>query len=331
MSTTSGGIHHVTAIAGDPQGNLDFYAGFLGLRLVKRTVNFDDPGTHHLYYGDARGRPGTVLTFFPWPGLPAGRPGTGQVTSVAFRVPPGARKFWRTRLAGSGVDVRETERSGREALVFRDPDGLRLELVADPAAAGEPAPPEGTVPAEHALRGFHGVTIGASRPEETAALLREVLGFDEVPGFDAADSADEEEDRVSLRAAAASPDAPGMAVELLGSPDLPRSRMGVGCVHHVAFRARDEAAQLAVREAVAGRGLEVTPPIDRHYFRSIYFREPGGVLFEVATEGPGFTIDEAEEALGSGLRLPPWLEPRRSEIERGLPPLRAPDRDPRAG
>lgn len=317
----SRGIHHVTAIAGDPQRNFDFYVGILGLRLVKRTVNFDDPTTYHLYYGDALGRPGTVLTFFAWPGGAAGRSGAGQVTAVAFRAPPASLDYWRTRLAGSGVEVAGSERLGRSVLALRDPDALRLELVADPALAGARPAASGDVPPEHALGGFHGVTVGTGRPGRTAALLDEVLGFR---------IEDEGGERVRLRSRTGS-SAPGTAVEVDRSANLPRGQMGVGCVHHVAFRAADEDEQDAVRRMVAGRGLEVTPPIDRYYFRSIYFREPGGVLFEVATDGPGFAVDEAAEALGTGLRLPPWLEPRRSEIERTLPPLRLPDPAPPSG
>jgi len=307
------GIHHVTAIARDPQANVDFYAGVLGLRLVKRTVNFDDPGTYHLYYGDATGRPGTILTFFPWPLARRGTRGTGQATVTALSVPEGSLGFWRARLR-----VREVAHDGpvrrfdEGVLTLLDPDGLKLELVAH-AGAGETEPwAGGPVPAEHAIRGFHGVTLAEQGYEATAELLSRSLGFE---------LAGEAGNRFRFAAAG---DGPGRVVDVLCSPDLPPGRVAAGTVHHVAFRAADDADQLARREALVGRGLDVTPVLDRQYFRSIYFREPGGVLFEIATDPPGFTLDEAPGELGSALRLPPWLEPHRERIEAALPPLATP-------
>jgi len=320
MTPTSRGIHHVTAIARDPQASVDFYAGVLGLRLVKRTVNFDDPGTYHLYYGDETGRPGTILTFFPWPMARRGTRGTGQATVTAFSVPEGSLGFWRERLAAHGVAHDEpARRFAEEVLTLLDPDGLKLELVAH-AGAGEAEPWDGgPVPAEHAIRGFHGVTLAQQGYEATAELLTGPMEFEH---------AGEAGNRFRFMAAG---EGPGRVVDVLCSPDLPPGRVAAGTVHHVAFRAADDADQLARREALAGRGLNVTPVLDRQYFHSIYFREPGGVLFEIATDPPGFTLDEPPEELGSALRLPPWLEPHRTRIEATLPPLSAPAGSPGGG
>jgi len=303
------GLHHVTAIAGPPQHNVDFYAGVLGLRLVKRTVNFDDPGTYHLYFGDEVGRPGTAMTFFPWANAVRGRAGAGMTRATAFAVPPGSLDFWMGRLADRALDFgAPVERFGERVLPLADPDGLALELVERevplPGWAGGP------VPAAHALRGFDGVTLAVADPAPTATLLRDVLGYEPVG---------EEDGRQRLRTPAGDYAA---VVDLVASQDLPRP--GAGTVHHVAFRARDEAEQAAWQEAVRGAGLHVTEVRDRQYFRSIYFREPGGILFEIATDAPGFTLDEPVEALGEGLRLPPWLEGRRETIEARLVPLRPP-------
>lgn len=318
------GIHHVTAIAGDPQRNLDFYVGVMGLRFLKKTVNFDDPTTYHLYYGDDAGRPGTILTFFPWPGARKGRRGTGQTTAVSFRVPPDSLPYWEERLAEREVPFRRpAPRLGEALLSLEDPDGLRLELVADPEADDGKGflREEGPVPPEHAIRGFHGVTLTEDGHERTASLLREVMRFE---------AAGEEGSLFRFRGAGAGPGTPGRSVDVLSRPGDAGGLVAVGTVHHVAFRAPDEEQQRAWREEIARAGFDVTPVRDRHYFRSIYFREPGGVLFEIATDPPGFTVDEPAAELGTGLRLPPWLEGRRQEIEAALPPLRAP-RFQRAG
>lgn len=307
------GIHHVTAIAGDPQANVDFYAGPLGLRLVKRTVNFDDPGTYHLYFGDEMGRPGTIMTFFPWPGIRPGRRGTGQATVTSFLVPGGSLGFWQERLGAVGTELSGVERRFEdEVLPFSDPDGLRLELVARPEAAELPAWAEGPVPSEHAIRGFHGVTLCVEGYEASAALLNRQLGFH---------PSGEERGRFRFRAGEAGP---GQVVDLLCSPDARPGIVAGGTVHHVAFRVENDAYQSAAREALLTAGMNVTPVLDRNYFRSIYFREPGGVLFEVATDPPGFTADEAVEELGGALKLPEWLEPQRARIESTLPPLSVP-------
>ena len=307
------GIHHVTAIAGDPQRNVDFYVGTLGLRMVKRTVNFDDPGTYHLYYGDESGRPGSLLTFFPWPGAPRGRLGSGQATATSYSIPAESVGFWLERLKQRGVAARRPEsRVGDQVISFSDPDGLPLELVA--SQEPDPRTPwrEGPVPAEHAIRGFHGVTLLEERPEATARLLIETLGFR---------AAGEDEGR---RRFVTGRGGPGSVVDLVADPGAPRGIVAVGTVHHVAWRARSDAEQEGWRNEVAALGYNVTPVIDRKYFRSVYFREPGGVLFEIATDAPGFAVDESPERLGQSLVLPPWLEPRRPELEAALPPIRLP-------
>jgi glyoxalase family protein len=314
MDRTIPGIHHVTAIAGDPQANLDFYTGFLGLRLVKQTVNFDEPDTFHFYYGDESGRPGSLLTFFPFTFAAPGRVGAGMASTTAFAVPETAFDYWMGRFADDGRDFDGPKtRFGQQVLAFTDPDGLRLELVAE--AGLNDAPPGwagGSVPGEHAIRRLHAVALCLEASERTARLLTETFGYAAVG---------ESEGRLRVRARG---DAGAAVVDLLCQPSRMSGRMGAGTVHHVAFRARDEAEQRAWREAVEALGLNVTPVLDRQYFRSVYFREPGGVLFEIATDAPGFAVDEAADALGTGLKLPDWLEPRRQGIERRLPPIRLP-------
>ena len=307
------GIHHITAIAGDPQRNVDFYVGTLGLRMVKRTVNFDDPGTYHLYYGDESGRPGSLLTFFPWPGAPRGRLGSGQATATSYSIPPESVDFWLERLKQRGTATRGPEsRFGDQVISFSDPDGLPLEL----AASHEPDPRapwrEGPVPVEHAIRGFHGVTLLEDRAEGTVGLLTEALGFRAA------------EEAGGRRRFAAGRGGPGAIVDVVAGPGSPRGIVAVGTVHHVAWRASSDAEQEEWRRKIAALGHNVTPIIDRKYFRSIYFREPGGVLFEIATDAPGFAVDESPERLGTSLVLPPWLEPRRAELTAALPPIRLP-------
>ena len=312
MAPQTHGIHHVTAISGEPQRNADFYAGILGLRLVKKTVNFDDPGTYHLYYGDGGGSPGSIMTFFPWAGTPNGRIGAGQLTVTSFSFPASSLGYWTERLVEGGVRFEKPEdRFGETVLRFPDPDGLRLELVAatDDAREGWAG---GPVPAEHAVRGFHHVTLLSSDQAGTAELMTGTLGFRQTG---------EAEGRTRFEAGEGGP---GNTVDVANGSGFPRGTMGVGTVHHVAFRVPDEEAQLELRERVAVLGYNVTPVLDRNYFRSIYFREPGGVLFEIATDPPGFAADEDREHLGESLKLPPWLEPRREELEGVLPSLRVP-------
>jgi len=302
------GIHHITAVSGEIDRTLDFYGRVLGLRLVKRTVNYDDPATYHLYFGDEVGRPGTVLTFFPWPGGSRGRHGLGQAAVAAFLVPEASLGFWIERLVAAGVAHEgPSRRFDEQVLSFADPDGMLLELVAR-ADAPVQAWQGGPVPAEHAIRGFHGVTLWVNGDPGTRALLTDALGFRVVQEADG-----------RTRFAGSSP--VGNVVDLRQVGGFWRGAGGVGTVHHVAFRAADEAAQENVRRDLNDLGVLATPVQDRQYFRSIYFREPGGVLFEIATEGPGFTTDESPAELGTGLRLPRWLEPDRAAIERALPPL----------
>ncbi len=313
MSGTISGIHHITAIASDPQRNVDFYTGVLGLRLVKRTVNFDDPATYHLYYGDRTGQPGTILTFFPWTGIPRGAGGVGQVGTTAFAMPPESAAYWLERLRSHDVATTGPESRGAETvLAFHDPDGLALELVAAPGSDALPGWDGGGVPEHHAVRGFHGATFHLARLEPTAALLRDVFGFREEPV---------DENHIRLIAAG---DAPGRTIDLRVAASNARGRLGAGSVHHIAWRAKDLAEQREWAQVLIARGLHATPVQDRQYFQSIYFREPGGILFEIATDPPGFTRDETTAELGSRLMLPPWLEPVRGRIETGLVPLRLP-------
>lgn len=313
MQARTGGIHHVTAIAGDAQHNIDFYAGFLGLRLVKLTVNFDDPGSYHLYYGDEIGHPGTVMTFFAWPNGGRGRVGIAQVGVTAFAIRPASLPFWSERLGGFGIPVEEpTERFDEQVLTFQDPDGLLLELVAHPGAEDLPSWEGGPVAGEHALRGFHGVTLFEEGFAHTQRLLTDTLGFLRLA---------EEGSTFRYRS---QDGGPGALVDLRAAPNLPVGRVGIGAVHHVAWRVPDDATQQALRARLDELDYNVTPVLDREYFHSVYFPEPGGVLFEIATDPPGFTIDESVAELGSHLKLPPWLEPHREEIVRRLPPLQLP-------
>jgi glyoxalase family protein len=307
------GIHHITAIAGDPQRNLDFYAGTLGLRLVKLTVNFDDPATYHLYYGDEIGRPGSILTFFPWPQGRRGRQGTGQIATVALAVPPASLGFWIERMLSQGVRYEgPTRRSEEQVLALSDPDGLRLELVATPLAADAPAWPEGPVSPDHAIRGLHGATIWEDGDTGSARFLSQTMGFE---------PAGEQDGLLRFQSA---PSGLGTVINLRRASGFWGGAGGVGTVHHMAFRAATDAEQLERRSRIEAQGLGITPVIDRQYFHSVYFQEPGGVLFEIATDGPGFTIDESTPELGTQLKLPPMYEPKRPEIERALPPLRLP-------
>jgi glyoxalase family protein len=318
MRVQPSGIHHITAVATDPQRNVDFYEVVLGLRLVKQTVNFDMPDTYHLYYGDGQGAPGTILTFFPWPGTPSGRRGTGQATVVSFSVPEGSLGWWRDQLRSKGVAVGPpVTRLEEEAISLEDPDGLLLELVAHERAPAEP-PWEGSpIPGDHAVRGFRGITLTEAMLDPTAEMFGERLGFR---------LADESSGRLRFEAGAGAADGQsaeplGTRVDVVCQPEAPRGLVAGGTVHHVAWRAPDEAVQKDWRDQLLGAGVDVTPVIDRQYFRSIYFREPGGVLLEIATDPPGFTVDEPLLELGRRLRLPPWLEPSRQQIEAALPPL----------
>jgi glyoxalase family protein len=304
------GIHHVTAISGTASRNLDFYTRVLGLRFVKRTVNFDDPGTYHLYYGDEGGHPGTILTFFPWEHAAPGRGGAGLTQETAFRVPAGSIGYWTHRFVEKGVAHEGvTKRFGQPVLAFTDPDGMSLALVGVEGAESEAGWTRGGVPAEHAIRGFESVTLLSADAGGTGRILTEALGFAE----------DGREDGLTRYRATAGI---GGHVLLRDAKGFPPGRMGRGSVHHVAFRAKDDAEQAAMAEKLSGAlGQQVTEQKDRKYFRSIYFREPGGVIFEIATDEPGFAVDEPEATLGEALQLPKFLEAHRRDIEESLPVL----------
>ncbi|MFO7272555.1 MAG: ring-cleaving dioxygenase [Sphaerobacter thermophilus] len=317
MADTIPGIHHITSISSDPQRNLDFYTEVLGLRLIKVTVNFDVPGTYHFYYGDEVGTPGTILTIFPWPHLSRRPPGTGQVVVTSFAIPSGSTGYWVDRLTSHGVTVeRPAARHDEEVIAFTDHDGLQYELVTRDDGPAQSVWAGGPVPAEHAIRGFHGATIWVTTLEPTARLLTDLMEFRLVS---------EENDRLRFEVGEGASRA---VIDVASRPSAPRGEEGTGTVHHIAWRTPNDATQGAWRERLVDAGFRVTPVRDRQYFRSIYFREPGGVLFEIATDGPGFTVDEPVEELGTSLKLPPWYEPRRAEIEQALPPL---DRLTRSG
>jgi glyoxalase family protein len=304
------GLHHVTAIASDPRVNVDFYTGVLGLRLIKKTVNFDDPSTYHLYYGDGVGSPGSVMTFFPWPGVRRGLLGSGQTFTTAFSVPELSLDYWRQRLDDRRVHVDELERFETPGLAFADPDGLRLELLASTGADDVREPWDGSsVPAEHAIRGFDGVTLLHANGSATEQLLVDTMGYRTV----AADGP-----RVRFESGDGGS---GTFVDLLHDPNAAPGRVAGGSVHHIALRVGDDDDQARWQRRLFADGHPTTEVKDRNYFHSVYFREPGGVLFELATDNPGFTADETVEELGSGLRLPPWLESSRDRIERALPAL----------
>jgi glyoxalase family protein len=313
MSKNIPGIHHVTAICDNAQQNVDFCVGLLGLRLVKQTVNFDMPDTYHLYYGDELGRPGTILTFFSWPDAPRGRKGTGEVGTVAFSIPENSLDYWLERLSSRNVLVvgPRTHFADQVLTVFT-PDGLTLELVAHREAATYRGWQDGSVPPEHAIRGFHSVALMEADLERTSRMLTEMLGF-ELIGT--------EGDRSRYRI-----DNDGLAtlVDVLHLPALTRGTIAVGSVHHVAWRTPSDEQQLVWREKLLSSGINVTKVMDRQYFHSIYFNEPGGALFEIATDPPGFAIDEPLEQLGTHLKLPPWLEAERPRIEQVLQPLLLP-------
>jgi glyoxalase family protein len=304
------GIHHITAIAGKAKTNYDFYTKVLGLRFIKKTVNFDDPNTYHFYYGNEEGAPGTILTFFPWEGIQAGRRGTRQVTEIGYSVPAGSLEFWQKRLDDHHVIYNKVaQKFGEQYLTFLDPDGLKFELTV--AKAEDHRKPWTTpeVSAANAIRGFHHVTITSNKIEKTAEILTEILGY-------------RLHERVVNRSRFITDNVTEAAiVDLVEAPGEAAGHVAGGSVHHVAFRVKDEATLMYYRDKIAAKGLNITEKIDRNYFYSLYFREPGGVLFEIATDNPGFMIDESKEELGTRLMLPEQYEEHRFEIEQVLPKL----------
>ena len=313
MQNEISGIHHITAIASDPQKNVDFYTSVLGLRLVKITINYDDPGSYHFYYGDEAGSPGSILTFFAWPGGYKGRRGTSQATVTSFSVPEGSLEYWQRRFDAYKVRYETpTTRWEEESLVFYDPDGMQLELVAHLGAEETAAWKNGPIPVEFATRGFYGVMLALRDKTRTATLLTETMGFTLLR---------EEGNRSRYIAGT---QGAARILDILTLPDVPAGGVGVGSVHHVAWRTATDEQQEWWQEQLTRQRFQVSPVMDRQYFHSIYFREPGGVLFEIATDQPGFTADEPLETLGTSLRLPDWLEAQRTKIQNGLLPLKLP-------
>lgn len=305
------GIHHVTAIAGDAQENLAFYTSALGMRLVKKSVNQDDPGTYHLFYADAVGHPGTDVTFFPWPRLSAGRKGVGLANELSLAVPPGSLDYWAERLGGYEVSVDEPEeRFGEKALVVTDPHGMELALVETAEERDFEPWPESPVPEAMQVRGIHGVRVWEKALGPTADFLTGAMGF-------STEGEEEGWHRFGLDGGGS-----GKWIDIHERPNERTGSWGTGSIHHVAWRVPDEETQLEMRQRVRDAGRQPTEVIDRFWFKSVYFKEPGGVLFEIATDGPGFTVDEDLERLGKDLILPPWLEEHRERIETFLPPLR---------
>ncbi|GGD66300.1 ring-cleaving dioxygenase [Paenibacillus nasutitermitis] len=306
MSLQTTGIHHITAFARNPQENVDFYAGVLGLKLVKKTINFDAPEVYHLYFGNEAGSPGTIITFFPWPESRKGRIGGGQVGITTFAVPVGALGFWEERLASFRIDTSKAERFGETFLQFSDHEGMRLELV----ERDEGAPSQwtfGGIPADKAIKGFGGAVLFSTNAAKTMEVLEQVLGLTKSA-----------EDAGYVRYVASGDS--GNVIDIPGS-SMEWGAGGAGTVHHIAWRAADFAEHEQWQQAVAGHGYQPTGIIDRQYFNAIYFRESGGILFEIATDPPGFANDEPADALGQQLMLPAWLEPKRALIEANLLPI----------
>ncbi|MFD3261136.1 ring-cleaving dioxygenase [Paenibacillus lentus] len=296
---TTAGIHHITAFVGDVQGNVDFYAGVLGLRLVKKTVNFDAPEVYHLYFGDESGSPGTIMTFFPQDGVENGMIGGGQVGVTVYAVPPGSLLFWRKRLKKFGIPYMDITRFGEDYIRFTDNSGLLIDLV-ERAEGPASTWSFGGVPLQYAIKGFGGALLFSSDSASTAGVLELILDMKRVA---------EEEGLIRYQATGDL----GNWIDL-NAEDIPRSGGGAGTVHHIAWRAKDEEEHLEWRRMIEQCGLHPTPIVDREYFKAMYFREPGGILFEIATDPPGFTIDEPLERLGQELMLPARYEPHRSAI-----------------
>lgn len=304
------GIHHITAIAGNAQRNYDFYTKTLGLRLVKKTVNFDDPGTYHFYYGDENGTPGTILTFFPWTHVKQGVNGVGMATEIGYAVPDNSLAFWKKQFELNNVEHGEmNELFGEQQLSFSDPDGLKLKMIVPSAADNRPQWVTNSINQDNATKGFHSITLTERKIEPTAAILTDIFGYE----------LKKQEGNVYRFV---TPNIQNAAiVDVIENPDGNRGIGAGGTNHHVAFRVKNDDVLMNFREKIATLGYNITPKIDRNYFFSLYFREPGGVLFEIATDNPGFGVDESTNELGKNLKLPVQYEPQRSQIEKILPVL----------
>ncbi|MGD8992609.1 MAG: ring-cleaving dioxygenase [Desulfobacterales bacterium] len=313
-NTQISAIHHITAIASSAHENVAFYENVLGLRLVKKTVNFDDPYTYHLYYGDTAGAPGTIMTFFPWENLPRGKAGVGMVTAIAFSIPRGSMDYWRKQLSVYGVDTMEGERFGEAFIQFEDPHGLSLELIETPTVHSIFSQSRNSKPADNRIGGFHSATALLRSLEETQKLLVNLMGMK-------LHNVDGNRFRFKMK----NDDALGHFYDVVIDSQAEAGQQGSGTVHHIAFRTPTDEEQNYWQKSLMESGFSVTPIRDRKYFKSIYFHEPGGVLFEIATDQPGFTVDEPFESLGCDLKLPDQYKHRRSEIEGRLPGLKAYD------
>jgi glyoxalase family protein len=304
------GLHHITAIAGNAKRNHDFYTKVLGLRLVKKTVNFDDPGTYHFYFGDEVGTPGTILTFFPWGNIQTGKQGTGMATDIGYSVPAGSLQFWKERFEKLSVKVIDSgKRFGETYLKFADPDGLTLSLIEAKSADDRKGWTGNDVSEENAIKGFHSITLTLRSVKDTAKILTDIFEY----------KLESSDGNVSRYVTTSVPTA--AIVDLVESPDTAHGVNAGGTIHHVAFRVKNEEVLMAFRKKIADAGFGITPKIDRNYFFSLYFREPGGVLFELATDNPGFSVDESVEELGSNLKLPAQYEAHRKEIVETLPAI----------
>jgi|AGTN01.1.fsa_nt_gi Lactoylglutathione lyase and related lyases len=309
MSNNILGLHHITAISNNAKRNHDFYTKVLGLRLVKKTVNFDDPTTYHFYYGDEQGSPGTIITFFPWEGIGRGKNGAGLATHTGYAVPAGSLNFWKERLSHHGIATEESDIFGEKLLSFTDPDGLQLQLVVPENSDNRKPWTTEEIGEETALKGFHTVTLTLRSVDATAKVLTDILGYSL-----------KSQDGNRYRFATDAIDTANI-VDIIEDASAPRAHNAAGTNHHIAFRVKDDEVLMGFREKVVEAGLNITPKIDRDYFFSLYFREPGGVLFELATDNPGFTRDESLEDLGTALKLPKQYESMRHRIENNLPVL----------
>lgn len=303
------GLHHITAIADNAKRNLDFYTQVLGVRLVKKTVNFDDPGTYHFYFGNENGTPGTILTFFPWEGIGQGTNGSGMATHIGYSVPKGSLEFWKNRLQDLNIHMEEGEIFGEKLISFKDPDGLQLQLIEPSAEDNRKVWTTDEIKDENALKGFHNVTLTLRKSEPTMKVLTDILGYD---------LQKQEGERYRLATNAIDT---AHLVDIIENDKISAGRNAAGTNHHIAFRVKDDQVLMEYREKVLSAGLSITPKINRDYFYSLYFREPGGVLFEIATDNPGFTVDEPLDELGKNLKLPAQYEGMRDKIEEVLPKL----------